>query len=288
MQSMTAFAREQQQNDQIQLNWEIKSVNSRYLELNFRLPDGFRELEPWLRSQLQTQLSRGKVDISLRYQLFDSQKSDMLSINRGLIERYLAEMQSLGLDSKNIDATALLKLPEVLSFEASDLSQHHTLAKNSFNAVIENLKAMRGNEGNRLAEMIRTRLADVEDVLSHVASALPDIKNNLKTKLENKLGELSEAAQSVSPERLEQELVMYAQRMDVDEELDRLHSHITEVRQLLDSGKPIGRRLDFLMQEFNREANTLGSKAAGISMTRGAVDLKVLIEQMREQVQNIE
>ncbi len=283
--SMTAFSRKAWQNHEIMLTWEIKAVNHRYLDLTFRLPDGFREIENDLRMLIKQYVTRGKIECSLRCQQLQTEQNQIM-VDHNLLKQYVSEIDKIELlSATNIDLTRLLLLPNVLHFEPADLTKHDEICKQIFSEALEKLVIMRENEGARLAQFIQERLQQVTQIINHVRQNIPDIRKQLRTKLTTKLDEIT---QSINYDRLEQELIYAAQKMDVDEELDRLGSHVNEVSQLLKTNDAVGRRLDFLMQEFNREANTLASKSVSTDITSGAVDLKVLIEQMREQVQNIE
>jgi uncharacterized protein (TIGR00255 family) len=291
LKSMTAFAREQQENDFGEIVWEIKSVNHRYLEPVFRLPDEFRQLEPELRARLGRRVSRGKLDIGLRYKLSPRLQGE-IRLNTDLV-RVLRDLErdilNIVHDGQSLSVADILRWPGAIDEDARDFTPLRTLALEAFDAALEQLIDNRQREGQALQEMIASRLQRVAGIVREVQQRRPQVLSAMREKwtaqLEDKLQQWSASADSG---RLEQELVMLAQKIDVEEELDRLLAHVDEVRQVLERDEPVGRRLDFLMQELNREANTLSSKSQDAETTRLAVDLKVLIEQMREQVQNIE
>ena len=288
---MTAFAREQQENDFGEIVWEIKSVNHRYLEPVFRLPDEFRQLEPELRARLGRQVSRGKLDIGLRYKLSPRLQGE-IRLNTDLV-RVLRDLErdilNIVHDGQSLSVADILRWPGAIDEDARDFTPLRELALEAFDAALEQLVDNRLREGQALHEMIASRLQRVAGIVREVQQRRPQVLSAMREKwtaqLEDKLQQWSASADG---NRLEQELVMLAQKIDVEEELDRLLAHVDEVGQVLDRDEPVGRRLDFLMQELNREANTLSSKSQDAETTRLAVDLKVLIEQMREQVQNIE
>ena len=289
--SMTAFARLQQSNDAGSITWELRSVNHRYLEPGLKLPDEFRQLEPEIRKLLGQTLSRGKVDLSLRYKI-DAQQQTQIALNENIL-RSLREVEQKVLnivhEGSKLSVGDILGWPGVISEGERDLSSLDQLALTCLEAVLEQLQQSRETEGAALEEMIRSRCQQVSDIVVEVRKHRPEMMTALREKWEATLDDkLQQWRESANENRLEQELVMLAQKLDVEEELDRLDTHITEVLKVLDRDEAVGRRLDFLMQELNREANTLGSKSQDGVTTQLAVDLKVLIEQMREQVQNIE
>ena len=289
--SMTAFARHETHQAWGSLSWEIRSVNQRYLEPSFRLPESLRDLEPLLRNQLRQSLSRGKLDILLKY--YPSQNTGKLEINTDLLDQLIAAADQVysRTPAAALNPLELLNWQGVMQNAPADASLEATqqvvkqAALALFERTLADLKAHRLREGAELSRLIEERLNQMNQHLATANNYLPEAldawRNNLLERA-NKL--LIEA----DPARLEQELLLLAQKQDITEELDRLATHIKEVRLALTTQQPLGRRLDFLMQEMNREANTLGSKAISIAMTQVAVELKVLIEQMREQIQNIE
>lgn len=284
--SMTAFAHKEGSFSWGSLTWEIRSVNQRYLEPNLRLPETLRSLEPEIRNLLRQGISRGKLDINLKFTPADA--SQQLEINTQLLDQLINAATQVSARSPNaasLDPLRLMQWPGVIQTAKADEQEVKQAALALFSQALQELKQHRLREGSELAQLIENRL-------EQISQRLEDGKNYLPAALEAWRVNLLEKAQQlqveVDPSRLEQEVVFLAQKQDVDEELDRLNTHIKEVRLALKSTAPVGRRLDFLMQEMNREANTLGSKALSIEMTQLAVDLKVLIEQMREQVQNLE
>ena len=291
LKSMTAFAREQQENDFGEIVWEIKSVNHRYLEPVFRLPEEFRQIEPDLRARLGQRVSRGKLDIGLRYKLSPRLQGD-IRLNTDLV-RTLRDLErdvlNIVHDGQSLSVSDILRWPGAIDEDTRDFAPLRELALSAFDAALEQLLQNRLREGEALHGMIAGRLQQLRDIVAQVQQRRPQVLQAMREKwtaqLEDKLQQWSA---SVDEGRLEQELVLLAQKIDVEEELDRLLAHADEVAQVLERDEPVGRRLDFLMQELNREANTLSSKSQDAETTRMAVDLKVLIEQMREQVQNIE
>jgi len=284
--SMTAFASAETETPWGVLAFELRSVNHRYLELNPRLPEELRALEPALRERVSAKLTRGKVDVNLRYRASDAAAVE-LRLNEALIERLerTASVFSERFPNLNTDFATLLSWPGVLLHEEVDQEGLRAAALKLLDAALADMLATRSREGERLGVFLRERLDGIARIVGDVRGWLPEIRTALRARLETRLAELKQPA---DPGRLEQELVLQISRMDVDEELDRLTAHIDEARRILALPDAVGRRMDFLMQEFNREANTLGSKSVDQRTTQAAVELKVLIEQMREQVQNIE
>ena len=283
--SMTAYASAETGGVAGTLSCELRTVNHRYLELSPRLPDELRSLESQLRERIAARLSRGKVDVTVR-STSDSQR-ESLQINNELLN----QLSKLNLQlipafpGMQVQLTELLRFPGVLQQEAADPEARQTALFEVLDRALDALTATREREGAKLGGILRERLDAIERIVAQVREWMPEIRAALRTRLEARLADLKQPA---DPGRLEQELVLQITRSDVDEELDRLSTHITETRRVLGLKEPVGRRLDFLMQEFNREANTLGSKSVDARSTNAAVELKVLIEQMREQVQNIE
>ncbi len=283
---MTAFARQTREGDWGSLQLELRSVNQRYLEPFFRLPEALRDLEPGFREALRNRLARGKIECHLRFE--PSATSETLAVNH---TRLVALASALGEIREALpqvampDALSLLEHPGVLEAQGVDLDLVKAEAAALFAAALDELIEARAREGEKLAVLIRDRLAGVRGQVAEVRRLLPEILTRQRAQL---LERLEAVKAELDPQRLEAELVMMAQKADVDEELDRLETHVEEVARQLGQKGPKGRRLDFLMQELNREANTLSSKSVVASTTRCAVELKVLIEQMREQIQNIE
>lgn len=286
--SMTGFAGAERQYSFGRLTWELRSVNHRYLEIGFRVPEEFRALEPEIRRTLGEFLSRGKVDATLRFVPAAGIASASLELNTELVTRLLAlhaEMQALSELEQDADLRSFMRWPGVIEERAADPQPLHKAALELLAEAAEGLQAARGREGEQMDAAIRERLNTIEERVIEVRSWLPDIRDGLRQKLHARIADLQ---QPLEPGRLEQEVAFLCQKIDVDEELDRLDAHVNEARLVLERDDPVGRRLDFLMQEFNRESNTLSSKSVDNRTTQVAVELKVAIEQMREQVQNIE
>ncbi|MGC8120075.1 YicC/YloC family endoribonuclease [Marinobacter sp. VGCF2001] len=286
--SMTAFARKDTQSDWGTLTCEIRTVNHRYLEPSFRLPEALRELETGFREELRNQgLKRGKVDISMRLQAAESEDHSF-EINDDMAKAVNEAANHINrmLDNPaHINALDILRWPGVMSLPEKDYSAAKEAASELFAATVSELTRVREREGERLRPLFEDRLATMSKLVAEVRGNMPTL---LAAQEQNLRDRFEKAKVELDPERVAQEMVMLAQKSDVAEELDRLDAHIGEVADTLKNGDAIGRRLDFLMQELNREANTLSSKSIDASVTRSAVDLKVLIEQMREQVQNLE
>ena len=286
--SMTGFSRVERQYDFGRLSWEIRSVNHRYLDFGLRLPEEFRPLESDVRTCLGQFLSRGKIDAALRYTTETGAASSRLELNLELAREILAvhgEMARLAGVEQPADINRILKWPGLIEEKRPDPAPLQEAAMELLIQAAQELQASRSREGEQMANAIRERLAGVAEITARVRSWLPEIRAGLKQKM---LERLADIAQNLDPGRIEQEVVILCQKIDVDEELDRLDGHVEEVYRVLALDEPVGRRLDFLMQEFNRESNTLSSKSIDQRTTQAAVDLKVLIEQMREQVQNVE
>ncbi len=285
--SMTGFARASADSAVGSLTWEIRAVNHRYLDLQFKMPDELRATEQAFRQRVGTQVKRGKVECLLHFRrAFDADKDLRLdkSLVRLLAAR-LGEISSLQGDAGKVDPVDVLRWPGVV--QASDMDSELLIREASalLGTTLDALDAMRRSEGQRIAELIDGRLVEILRIAASVRTRMPDVLETARLRQRERLAKLAVEADAG---RLEAELALVAQKLDVDEELDRLESHVREIRDSLSAAEPVGRRLDFLMQELNREANTLGSKSADTETTRAAVDLKVLIEQMREQIQNVE
>ncbi|MGH8603382.1 MAG: YicC/YloC family endoribonuclease [Gammaproteobacteria bacterium] len=283
--SMTGFARSAGQGEWGSAVWEIRSVNHRYLEISSRLPEEFRALEAEVRERIGKRLDRGKVDCLLRYQV-------QVDLSRGLVinEKMLQQIeQAIGRVRAQVPHCApvnpldLLRWPGVIDPPDAQEASAPLLAL--LDGALEALVNARCREGERLSALLSERCESVRQHIAWLRARLPEIVEALVARIK---GRLLELGQQVDPGRVEQELVLLIQRLDVAEELDRLQAHADEVTRVIQHDKPVGRRLDFLLQEMNREANTLGSKSVHIDSTGVSVELKVLIEQMREQVQNIE
>lgn len=286
--SMTGFASAEHQYNFGRLSWEIRSVNHRYFEFVVRVPEEFRVLEPEIRRILGLHLSRGKVDATLRFTPATAISSSNLNLNRKLAGKLLTlqqDLQELSGVEQEPDLQSLLRWPGLVEEQAPDPQPLHEAALELLSKAAKDLQAARGREGEQMSAAIRKRLTGIERWVAQIREWLPEIRAALRQKL---LSRVENLQQPLEPGRLEQEIAFLVQKMDVDEELDRLAAHVKETLLVLDRSDPVGRRLDFLMQEFNRESNTLSSKSADQRTTQAAVELKVLIEQMREQVQNIE
>jgi uncharacterized protein (TIGR00255 family) len=284
--SMTAFASAETETPWGALAFELRSVNHRFLELSPRLPDELRGIEPAVRERVAAKLTRGKVDITLRFRPAAASMAD-IQINEAVLDRLERAAGTLAERFPKLvtDFAGLLAFPGVLLHEEMDQEGLRHAALDLLDRALADMLATRSREGERLGTFLRERLDAVARIVTDVRGWLPEIHTALRARLEGRLAEIKQPA---DPGRLEQELVLQLSRMDVDEELDRLSVHVDEARRVLALPDPVGRRLDFLMQEFNREANTLGSKSVDQRTTQAAVELKVLIEQIREQVQNIE
>ncbi len=287
--SMTAFASGERSTEWGTLGCELRAVNHRFLELGVRLPDELRALESALRERVGARVSRGKVDLTLR--LRSSEGGDSLQINLARI----GQLSELALDLQarfsglRVELTDLLQFPGVLQSKASDPAVLQTEALALLDTVLDDFLATREREGGKLVAAILERVDAIARLAGDARALMPTIRTGQRAKLEARLADLMQPGPNkFETGRVEQELVLWLQKLDVDEELDRLDSHIVEIRRIFTQREPVGRRLDFLLQEFNREANTLGSKSVDTRTTNIAVELKVLIDQIREQVQNIE
>jgi len=294
LKSMTAFARVEENHTLGQFVWEIRSINHRYLEMNFRLPEDARAAEFVLRKHLQDALSRGKIDCSLKLRTTSDTQVE-LTINEPLVDSLLKQAQQLrdkatvrAQDTLQVGAVNpmdILNWPGVTEQNTVDQNLLLDIVKSSFEKTVEALVENRQVEGARLRELIIKRLDELKHLIKDVRSRRPQVLQAVREKIISRIEEINI---DIEMTRVEQELVIMAQKLDVEEELDRLDSHLDELNMVVNSEKPVGRRMDFLMQELNREANTLSSKSADIKTTQAAVDMKVCIEQMREQIQNIE
>jgi uncharacterized protein (TIGR00255 family) len=284
--SMTAFARSERTGPHGTLVWELRSVNHRYLEPHLRLPESFRDLEGAVRDALRQGLSRGKVECTLR--LVEDTTGKPLQIDRERAAQLINAAESVAALIKQpapLNPLEVLAWPGVLVADAADPQALNAAATQLFREALEELRQGREREGAELSKLLNERL---DSILEEVVTLRQQVPQMLALQRQKILDRFAELKGELDPQRLEQELVLLAQKSDVAEELDRLSTHVGEVRRVLKAGGAAGRRLDFLMQELNREANTLGSKAFDPRSTQAAVNLKVLIEQMREQVQNIE
>ena len=288
--SMTAFARQDRNTEAGALSWEVRSVNHRFLEPHLRLPEDMRALEPAVREALSRRLARGKIDLSLRLGGRGAQEggSAELRVNQALLEQLLKAADQIATRIGEPAAPHLFDLmswPGVLEEAPKDLEALSSAALELLEQALTALVEAREREGARMKALLLERCDKLLERVAEVRARMPEVLSGIRARIGERLAEVRD---QLDETRLEQEMTLIAQRLDVDEEMDRLASHITEIRDSLDGDEPIGRRLDFLMQELNREANTLSSKSTDAAVTRAAVDMKVLIEQMREQVQNIE
>ena len=285
--SMTGFARQIAESPAGSLTCELRAVNHRYLDVQFRLPEELRTKEVELRQQVSGALKRGKVECNLHFRRASGGGGE-ISIDADLVRQLgarIGEISSMLPQAQHLDPVDVLRWPGVVLEPEIDAEPLYIEAQKVLTATLDALLEMRRNEGERIATMLRSRCTDIRKIGGSVKARLPEVLAAALKKQQERLDKLDVSA---DPARLETELALIAQKLDVDEELDRLESHVVEILQVIERDEPVGRRLDFLMQELNREANTLGSKSADTETTRAAVELKVLIEQMREQIQNVE
>jgi len=285
--SMTGFARAEAQTPQGRLSWELRSVNHRYLDLTFKLPEEFRAVENELRSAASARISRGKVECALKHNR-EGESQSSLTVDTNRLAQLKAALEVVAVELKaNIepDPLRVISFPGIVQQSSQDFAPMQAASTRLFEEALREFSAMREREGARLVQMLRERCDGLENLVATVRKRYPQVRDQWVEKLRARCNELGV---EVEPARLAQEVALAAQRLDVDEELSRLASHLAEIRSTLTREESVGRRLDFLMQELNREANTLSSKSQDAEMTRCAVEMKVLIEQMREQVQNIE
>ena len=285
--SMTAFARTQQSLAEGDIIWELRSVNNRFLELYLKMPEDFRVNESRFREMLQQRLKRGKIECFLRFNA-NVQQAETININLQQTKSLLSachEVTNLLHQTSEVNPIEVLHWPGVVQESKMDMKPVLAAAEASLEKALDELLANREREGERMRDLIIQRCDAIQQIVNQTRERMPEIQARYHQRLRDRLDELKV---EVNNDRLEQELVHLAQKMDVDEELDRLDSHLQEMKDILNRDEAVGRRLDFLMQELNREANTLGSKSADVSSTNASVELKVLIEQMREQIQNIE
>ncbi len=288
--SMTGFARAEAGVPGGTLVCELRSVNHRFLEASLRLPEDLRALDPELRARLQKELRRGKIDCTFTYR-GGNRTEQSLQLDHDLVDRLRPLLLRLGEAVRpsgiapQVNLIDLLRFPGVMSEPSADPEALLGAARDLFDHTLADLKSMREREGARLKQLLLQRCEAVATLTAQVRERLPEVQAGIRQRFAERVAELGA---NVDAERIEQEVVLLAQKMDVAEELDRLDGHVTETRRILEGREAAGRRLDFLMQEFNREANTLSSKSQDLHATRLAVEMKVLIEQMREQVQNVE
>ena len=284
---MTGFARQSADSAAGTMTWELRAVNHRYLDVQFRLPDELRPIEHTLKQQVSAVLKRGKVECTLHYRRAFDQQSEM-QLNADLVSLVgtrITEIQTVLPNASSPTAIDILRWPGVITESEIDAEPLQAEAAGLLDAALGAMADMRASEGSRIGEMIESRCKDIASISASVRKRMPTVLESAHAKQRERIEKLDVDA---DPARLEVELALVAQKLDVDEELDRLDSHLVEIREVLTKDEPVGRRLDFLMQELNREANTLGSKSADAETTKAAVELKVLIEQMREQIQNVE
>lgn len=283
--SMTAFGRQEATAAWGHAIWEIKTVNHRYLEMSIRLPEDLRMLENRVREQISSKLKRGKVDCNLRYSP-DESESNAISINTNLAGKIVTAAQSLQMsDPQPINPLDILRWPGVINKEIPDPGIIGGPLLALLDTTLDTLIDTRKREGEKIYTMILERCKKSKQQVDLVRAEFPQLMDSIRQRIVTRAKEL---VVDLDNDRLEQEIVYLAQKLDVAEEIDRLDAHIDEVMNVLDQNTPVGRRLDFLMQEMNREANTLGSKAANLELSNASIELKVLIEQMREQIQNVE
>jgi uncharacterized protein (TIGR00255 family) len=285
--SMTSYGRTEHSGDWGEASCEIRTVNHRYLEMSLRLPEELRFLEQKIRDLISSKLNRGKVDCNIRFAQQEI-TNDALPVNQELLAKVIETVEatsSLLKTAAPLNPVELLRWPGVLDKDVPDPEKIATPMLELIDKTLDTVIETREREGEKIRAMVLERCATSKEIVSKVRELMPDILNSIREKLLLRAQELSS---EFNQDRLEQELLLLTQKMDVAEEMDRLDAHIDEVCRVLDQKDPVGRRLDFLMQEMNRESNTLGSKSAHLDTTNSSVDLKVLIEQMREQIQNIE
>ncbi|WP_334321913.1 YicC/YloC family endoribonuclease [Gilliamella apicola] len=285
--SMTAYARKEINQSWGTASWELRSVNQRYLETYIRMPEQFRSLEPIIRERLRGRLTRGKIECNLRFELDPASQHQELSLNEDLARQVLSAVNWIKTEYKSGDVNPIdvLRWPGVLSAKEQNLDSISQEILALLDEAINELIAVREREGEVLRDLIIQRLDSITTEVEKIRQWMPQILEWQKERLQNKL---AEANIELDKSRLEQEIVLMAQRIDVAEELDRLMTHVKETYAILKKNEAVGRRLDFMMQEFNRESNTIASKSINADVTASAIELKVLIEQIREQVQNIE
>ena len=284
--SMTAYAQTETSNALGSISCEMRSVNHRYLELSLRLPEELRPLENHLRERISQKIARGKIDLSFRIKASQKQSAGP-RVNEAVLDDYARLNQAAAARFPGLQTsfTELLRLPGVMLEEDSSGDALLNAAKQQLEITLDEFIQARAREGGKLAQVILERLQGIEQIVVQTREYMPEIRTALKARLQAKLADLNLPLDSG---RLEQELVLNLQKIDVDEELDRLSSHLSEAKRILNLPEAVGRRMDFMLQEFNREANTLGSKSVDAKTSKASVELKVLIEQIREQVQNLE
>jgi len=284
---MTAFANSEMEFENLTLNCELRSVNHRYCDISLKIPERFRFAEADIRSAIGDKLKRGKIECSLSYKKHNLVQHNV-SVDMHAVKALLTttkDIEQLMGTSRSLSALEVLAFPGIQVEKESDKAALQQALQQLLQTATDNLLEARQREGAQLSHLIRARCIKLQKFVGQAHARMPVVLELLRTKFKTHIAEL---VTEPNHERIEQEMVLLTQKLDVDEELDRLDTHITEVLRVLEQDEPVGRRLDFLMQEMNREANTLGSKSADKEMTAISIELKVLIEQMREQVQNIE
>ncbi len=284
--SMTGFTRQTHEQHWGVLTWEIRSVNHRYLEISVRMPEHFRQLEMAVRERVQKQIKRGKVEVSLKFAPGVDVPFDLV-VNESLLTQ-LANASKLvekHFPNSSVNPMDILSWQGILETKQTHMEKVSQAALELLDKSLDDLVAVRRREGESIKTFLGDRLQNLVKEVKTVETSLPTIREQARERVMNRFAELSIELDS---DRLEQEMVWLLQKMDVAEEIQRLYAHVDETKRILGNGHVIGRRLDFLMQEFNREANTLGSKSTDTNVTKAVVELKVNIEQMREQVQNVE
>ncbi len=288
MQSMTAFASHEVENKLGRLTCEIRSVNQRFLDLSIKCPDFLRSAETQIRKSFNQKLSRGKVSVFIRFFPQDDISLTNLSVNKALLNQLIdcaSEMHRTYQLKDNMGISQYMNWADVIVQQPTDTSALRTMAVELVNDSIDQLIESREREGAAMKTILEDKAKLIDQQIQAIRQHVPEINQSLAQKMQNKLDELQI---DVNPERFEQELALQLQKIDIAEELDRLDAHVTELKRVLNLNEPVGRRLDFLAQEFNRESNTIGSKSASITTSNASIELKVAIEQMREQIQNIE
>ena len=286
--SMTAFGRTEEHGDLGHIIWEVRTVNHRYLEISTRLPDELRMLESSIRERISNKIKRGKIDCTLKFEPSLEQSAEGLSLNEELIHaviRSAEKIQTMLKDSDNIKPMEILRWPNVINRDTPDPEKIGGPLLDQLDKTLDIVTDTRKREGEKLKTLILDRCAQMKEIISDLKIRLPEIMTVMRKKLLDRANELRI---ELDADRLEQEILLLAQKYDITEEIDRLEAHLVEVLDVLGKREPVGRRLDFLMQELNRETNTLGAKSAHYDFSHASVNLKVLVEQMREQIQNIE
>lgn len=284
--SMTAFARKSQEANWGSITWEIRTLNHRYLEIAIRMPEPLRNFEKSVRNQIQQFISRGKIEAILRFQPGQDVPFNII-VNQSLAQQLAHAAQSMDtlFPNAHIDMTGILTWPGILHTKNSNMGDVDEAMLILLQETMSDLVSMRQREGAKIKEFMQNRLKDIQIYIDVIKKRMPDVLNISRAKIKTRFEKL---AVNLDKERLEQEMVWLAQKMDIAEELQHLEAHVIEVRRVLEKENVVGRRLDFLMQELNREANTISSKSIDLQVTQAAIELRVQIEQMREQVQNVE